>query len=302
LIVTGVATVGAAAALGVLGARERKRVAAGSLRIGKRLRTFRVHLPQDYDGNTELPLLLVLHDALESGSIAEAYTGMSDLADRERFIAVYPDAVARRWSLSKAKRKLPPAGVDDVAFVDRLITHLLANYAIDRQRVFATGMGVGGLVCYALMGGLPRRIRAIAPVAAVLPVDVEAQLRLQPPKPVLAINGDQDAILSWEGGGTGARLVSIPINTFLRLWNGCEGPPEVSYVPLGEHFNATRARHEIYRRPDGSTPVEFYAIDAGGHTWPGARRGVPERLVGRTNRDLQASDVIVEFFRRHGTW
>ena len=308
LIVTGVATAGTAAALGALGARERKRAESGSLRMGKRLRTFRVHLPEGYDGSAELPLLLVFHDALENGATAEAYTGLNTLADRDRFIAVYPDAAARRWSLTRGKRQLPPVGVDDVAFTDRLLTHLMARYAIDRQRVFATGMGIGGVLCYALLGGLPRRVQAIAPVAATLPVDVEAQLRLQPPKPVLAINGDQDTILSWDGDGSGARLAGVPLSPvpqtieFLRLWNGCAGPPEVSYVPLAEDFNATRARHEVFHRPDGSAPVELYTIDAGGHTWPGAERGVPEKLVGRTNHDMNASEVIVDFFRRQGDW
>jgi polyhydroxybutyrate depolymerase len=49
---------------------------------------------------------------------------------------------------------------------------------------------------------------------------------------------------------------------------------------------------------EGDTPVAFYKIRGGGHTWPGGPKA-QEALLGRASRDLEASAVIWEFFSRH---
>ncbi len=42
--------------------------------------------------------------------------------------------------------------------------------------------------------------------------------------------------------------------------------------------------------------VAFYAVDGGGHTWPGGPQYLPRFLVGSTTRTFDASQVIVDFF------
>ena len=44
--------------------------------------------------------------------------------------------------------------------------------------------------------------------------------------------------------------------------------------------------------------VVYYAIEGGGHTWPGslAQSG---GIVGRTSREISASDAAVRFFLDH---
>ena len=44
--------------------------------------------------------------------------------------------------------------------------------------------------------------------------------------------------------------------------------------------------------------VELYTIRGGGHTWPGGM-DLPEWFVGPTNRSIDASHLMWEFFRRH---
>ena len=48
-----------------------------------------------------------------------------------------------------------------------------------------------------------------------------------------------------------------------------------------------------------STEVVFYQIDNGGHTWPGGRQYLPQAIIGRTSRALDASEVIAQFFLAH---
>jgi polyhydroxybutyrate depolymerase len=46
------------------------------------------------------------------------------------------------------------------------------------------------------------------------------------------------------------------------------------------------------------TELLLYEIAGGGHTWPGGVQYLPELLVGRTSRELEASEAIWEFLRR----
>ena len=46
--------------------------------------------------------------------------------------------------------------------------------------------------------------------------------------------------------------------------------------------------------------VDFYVVDGGGHTWPGSTlfTGL-ESLLGPTTFDIDATELIVEWFGRH---
>jgi len=45
--------------------------------------------------------------------------------------------------------------------------------------------------------------------------------------------------------------------------------------------------------------VVLVTIDGGGHTWPGGPQYLPRFMIGRVCRDLDASDLIWDFFAKH---
>ena len=48
-------------------------------------------------------------------------------------------------------------------------------------------------------------------------------------------------------------------------------------------------------REPGRAPVDFYAIEDGGHTLPNRERNAP-LVLGGTQRDLDAGDLVAECF------
>jgi polyhydroxybutyrate depolymerase len=308
LVVTGLTTAGIAGGLALRGARHKRVLEREHLLVQGRHRSFTLRVPDAYDGSTPAPLVLAFHGSGGRGGVTEGYTGLTELAGAAGMFVVYPDALDRIWSLGLGERRFryQTGYVDDFAFMTQLLEHLRANYAIDARRIYATGMSLGGVFCYALAAGLPGGLRAIAPVAATLPVVLAEQLRQRRPTPVLVINGDADPLVSWDARPMLARLSGMTFYNVpetldvLRSWHGCETPPEVTDLPLGERWNATNVRREVYRRPGGSAPLEFYAVGGGGHTWPGSKPVLPERLVGLTNYDFSASRVMLDFFQRCG--
>lgn len=56
---------------------------------------------------------------------------------------------------------------------------------------------------------------------------------------------------------------------------------------------------EVYKNCKEKTEVIFYAIEGGGHTWPNGYKYLPERFVGKTSKDINANEVIWNFFKKY---
>jgi polyhydroxybutyrate depolymerase len=61
----------------------------------------------------------------------------------------------------------------------------------------------------------------------------------------------------------------------------------------------TRVHRETWSRGKQGTEVVVYTIEGGGHTWPGGPQYLPVALVGKASRNLDATQVIWEFFQHH---
>ena len=59
----------------------------------------------------------------------------------------------------------------------------------------------------------------------------------------------------------------------------------------------TRTRH---LGCEGGAEVVLDAIEGGGHVWPGGWQYLPAMLVGRVTRDYHGSDMLFDFWGRHG--
>src|SRR5512136_1994996 len=64
---------------------------ARSVKVGEVSRSYTVHVPPAYDGVAPVPVVLMLHGGGGTGKAAAEETGWSAKADREGFIAVYPE-------------------------------------------------------------------------------------------------------------------------------------------------------------------------------------------------------------------
>lgn len=96
------------------------------------------------------------------------------------------------------------------------------------------------------------------------------------------------------GFGIGAREST-------KAWakrNGCALTPSVKKLDDADPGDGTRVQRETFRNCDHGD-VELVVVDGGGHTWPSGWQYKSVAEVGRTSRDVDASTVIVDFFRAH---
>lgn len=267
-----------------------------------------VHLPRQYNAEQQHPLVIVLHGAKLSGWIAQAATGFDRIANDENFIVAYPDAIHKQWDDGRPEGFTPSYGVNDVKFISTLIDYLVWKYQVDPEKVYVAGYSSGGMLTQRLGLELTHKITAIATVASSLPM---AQYRKneQPSRPLslLMINGSADRAFPWNGGNTQIIRIRVgevaPVLATYNYWinanGGADDDIEQKEESLRKQGSGTQVEFINTRTENGSC-IMLYKINGGGHTWPGSE--VPLRyipLLGRQSRQMNASELIWEFFKKH---
>ena len=240
-------------------------------------RTYRLHLPDDYHPDSLYALVINMHGLGSNAFEQEFYSEFNAVADSFGFIVTYPNGVNETWNISS------PSGTDDVGFISALIDTINLAYPLDLNRVFATGMSMGGFMSYRLACELSDRIAAIASVTGL-----QAFYPCSPsrPVPVMQFHGTADPVVPYAG-----------VPTTIANWvnyNGCPSSPEVTELPDIDTTDNSTVTKSYYGPCDELSEVILYTINGGEHTWPGA-----SFIIGITNQDIEASFEIWNFFNQY---
>lgn len=263
-------------------------------------RSYLLHLPPAYDGVRRLPVVLNFHGGFGRGRTQRRLTAFNAVADAAGVIVVYPNGIRRRWH---DDRGIYNPEVDDVGFVSDLIDSLNATYATDPRRVYATGISNGGFLTLSLACKLTDKIAAVAVAAASMPIELMSTCHPRRPISVMMINGTFDWLVPYAGGALPPRagrgtVVSIEdAFAFWRAADGCGESATVSVLVDPDTTDGTVIAERSYGGCNAGSEVALYTVFGGGHTWPGGWQYLPIRVVGRTSRDMNASQEIWEFFQ-----
>ncbi len=165
---------------------------AGSQQVQQLDRTMRVHLqyllylPVAYGERDDWPLLLFLHGAGERGDdleLVKKHGPPKLIAAGERFpmVVVSPQCPADQWW-----EPWSLAG---------LLDEMVEKYQVDADRIYVSGLSMGGFGTWALAAHQPRRLAAIAPICGG---GEPFMTRLYPRLPTWVFHGDQDRVVPLE--------------------------------------------------------------------------------------------------------
>jgi polyhydroxybutyrate depolymerase len=271
-------------------------------------RLYYLHVPERLRSRADNALVLVFHGGRGSGADIARQTNLVGYADRYGFIAAFPNAADSAWNDGRSTTE---SSTDDVGFIVALAEHVSKSYRVDHRRVFVTGASNGGMFTLRLACDTSDRFAAFASVIANLPASYVSRCRPQSARPVLMINGTDDRLMKWHGGtipsvpgiGRGGEVIST--ERTVQFWvtnNGCKASPSDEELS-DQADDGTRVVRHTYAECTSGEEVILYEVRGGGHGWPGgpSRKGaLAARLSGKVSQNVSASEVIVEFFRRHG--
>jgi polyhydroxybutyrate depolymerase len=262
-------------------------------------REYRVYIPAVYLASSgPVPVVFNFHGYTSSNIQQEFYGDFRPIADTANFILVHPQGTVIGGSTGWNNFGALGTSPDDIGFVSDMIDSLAANYNINKNRIYATGLSNGGFMSYDLACLLSNKITAIASVAgSQVPIHASSCNALHP-TPIMQIHGDIDAVVSYTG--VGGIISCLHVDTLIKNWvtyNNCNTTPSLTSLPDINTTDNSTVQHFVYTGGTNGSTVELYKIIGGGHTWPGSPFPVPSN--GNTNLDFSASKEIWRFFSQY---
>jgi poly(hydroxyalkanoate) depolymerase family esterase len=266
-----------------------------------------------------VPLLVMLHGCRQDGLTLARGTRMNALADRHRFIVLYPEQSLRvnplrcwRWF---GRDTLNGAG--EAALIAALVKRTVNRYPIDASRVYVAGISAGGAMagvlayCYGALfaacaiasGVMYRGAESLRDAASVMrrgsraaPESV-ARAAAQNSSdcvafvPALVIHGDEDATVH----PCNAEQIIEQLRAFAQYVGVCSKPlTESQELRLSSTDRAYRQKDYLH---DKRILLRKIIVEGMGHAWSGG----DERHPFNDAAGPDASQLIWDFvsmFRR----
>jgi len=131
-----------------------------TVKVGSASHRYQVYVPQGWTARKRWPVILFLHGAGERGDdgLIQTEVGIGTAirrhADRAAAIVVFPQCLKNRWWPEPDMQKVAIAALD----------RAMREFNGDPDRVYLTGISMGGYGTWALARSNPGRFAALAPV------------------------------------------------------------------------------------------------------------------------------------------
>ena len=268
-------------------------------------RTYYVFAPKSLKRNEKVPLVFVFHGGGGKALTMERSLGFTDLARRDKFIAVYPQGIGNNWNDGRVtdKSRAHRENIDDLAFVKKMIDELSNQYKIDKKRIYSTGASNGGFFSNYLAANLSEKFAAIAPVIGGIAKPVADDFDPKKPISVFIIQGTADKAVPYDGGTVwGNRGEFVGTDDAIKLWtkhNKTKKKAIKRNLPNTDKRDGCTVETFLWTGGKNNTEVQLYKMNGGGHTWAGGSQYLPKFLIGNVCRDFNATEVIWDFFKNH---
>jgi poly(hydroxyalkanoate) depolymerase family esterase len=287
-------------------------------------RPFKLYLPPTYSPDVPVPLLVALHGCTQNPDNFASGTRFNLLADAHTFLVLYPQQTSRHHS-GRCWNWYDPLnqqrGSGEPVILAGMVDEVCAQYAIDTNRIFLTGMSAGGAmavimgVCYpdyfAAIGvhsgleyGAARGIASarIAQIRGGPDPDLQGKLAFMNAGPaarvlpVIVFHGARDYRVAPINGEQVIRQFArfndyaddgLANNSITALADSIQ----TGRVPGGYSYivSTYTAREQVV--------MQKYLVDGLGHAWSGGSAADPATFTDPRGPD--ASAIMWDFFVTH---
>lgn len=217
---------------------------AKTIQVSGVQRNFILHVPGSATSNP--PLVFLLHGLGGNGASMQGSTQMDKIADREKFIVAYPDAINGTWDYASTK--------NDFKFLLAIIDTVDAQYHIDRNRVYIAGFSQGGGMTVYTGFQYPDIFAAIAPVSSI----GSGAAAPKSPIPIFLTFGTKDIY-------SPAAFMSA-VNDWLKI-DGCTSAAVITRPYPSSNLKSVVTRISYGPCTQG-TEIIVDSISGGPHEWP----------------------------------
>lgn len=247
-------------------------------------RAYKLYVPSGYRGQA-LPLIVMLHGCTQSPDDFAAGTRMNTLGEKQTCLIAYP-AQAASANASKCWNWFSPRdqrrGEGEPSLIAGITCEIIADYAVDRRRVYIAGLSAGAAAAVIMGMAYPDLYAAIG-VHSGLACGVAHDL----PSALAAMRQGDVASLRRAGATTGSGTVRAMVPTIVfhgdrdTTVKPCNGDQVVAQstasaaielrktVQQGQVEGGHGYRRTLYADMSGRTVIEHWVVYGEGHAWSG---------------------------------
>lgn len=242
-----------------------------NIQAGGNSREFVLDVPDAYDGQSAVPLIIDFHGLTGNGPGQRQSSPYRQATAGEGVIMAFPTGLAgpsgNAWNVGPCCVD----GTDDVEFARALVEDVASVACIDPKRVYAVGFSMGGGMSHYLACHAADVFAAVAPAAFDLAEENQGDCQPSRPISVMSFRGTNDPIVPYDGGYSavvsGHPITFLGAQDTLSKWgeiNGCSGAPE----DMGDGC-------EGFSTCEGGVEVVLCTKQGGGHEAGNASVGWP---------------------------
>ncbi|PIQ09395.1 MAG: hypothetical protein COW71_06870 [Ignavibacteriales bacterium CG18_big_fil_WC_8_21_14_2_50_31_20] len=188
---------------------------------------YRMFIPQ-YQENEKLPLIIALHGSGERGSdnqkqiefhrLSTVWVDSANQKEHPCFVIAPQCSMENRWvdtDWTQDKYDFAQTPIsNELATVSNLIDSIVSKYPIDKNRIYITGLSMGGLGSWYLLMNNPNRFAAAIIMSGAADPQMACQIKNVP---IWAFHGDIDAAVPVEGSRKMIKAISNCGNDVLLI-------------------------------------------------------------------------------------
>ncbi len=165
-------------------------------------RSYRIVMPAGHDGASKVPVIAFAHGYKGSAAGVMRNRSLRGLAGDLGAALLAFNADGDSWILPNHPRQMESDGAAEFAYVDAVLADATMRFALDAERIMATGFSGGGMLVWNLACARSGSFAGFAPIAGTF--------WLKPPErcaapitSIVHIHGDRDKTVPLEGRAIG---------------------------------------------------------------------------------------------------
>ena len=162
-------------------------------------RSYHIRLPDDWDGQSAMPVLLHFHGWGRQGDLIVKHRRIAGHTRRRGVLLVAPNGLGRSWDFWRA-------GGRDVPFAVAVIADVAKRFPIDRSRIYISGYSYGAAMAWRFACERGSGVAALLAISGTISQDTDCA---EAPREVRQVYGFADSVMPFPFGPAGEETYSV---------------------------------------------------------------------------------------------